>query len=247
MEFASTYRNTAFLFTGFVAILFGWFGFIALIFTRYPPDRVMELFLWSTLAVVLGLAAVLLLALRVHVWTIGDDALTVRERPRVRWTGMAREATLPYAAIRAVEHRENGLDRYLDVMAGRRYRMPQPMLPATGRRLMVGTPDPDRDLRVLYLEIRGAARRAGVSLPAMQPRLGFFSSAPGLLVLGCVFLLCLALAVALVWAAFDGGLRRSNGEGELIALALPIVTGWLMVRCWRQRRAVLDGRRNPPA
>lgn len=251
-EYASDYRNTSLLFSGMVAIFIGWFAFIAAIFTRYPPDIVLERFLWSTLVVVLSLVAIHLLARRHHTWRIEPDALAIRERPLVPLTGLYRRARIPYAGIAAFEHRENGHDRYLDLIdkGGRRFRLAQALLAPPKDGLSIPQLDPAREILVVYYEIKAAARRGGVTVPGFTRNLGYFSTLPGLFVLAVVFAATVMFAVGVIAALFlsdegPSGSRAQIAEGIAILIGLPFLTGPLLRKAWRKRREVLAFRAAP--
>lgn len=251
-EYASGYRNTSLLFSGMVAIFAGWFAFIAAIFTRYPHDIVLVKFLWSTLAVVLSLVAIHLLARRHHTWRIEPDALAIRERPLVLLTGIYRTARIPYVGIAAFEHRENGADRYLDMIdkSGRRFRLAQALLAPPKTRLAVPEPDPKREILVVYYEIKAAARRLGVTVPPFTRALGYFSTLPGLFVLAIVFAATVLFAIGVIAALLlsdegPSGSRAQVTEGIAILVGMPFLTGPLVRRAWRKRREVLAFRAAP--
>ncbi len=65
---------------------------------------------------------------------------------------------------------------------------------------------------------------------------------PGLLYIGLLLLLSLALAVMVVWSILAGAAERSGNAAPAtgILVLLPLAAGWLLRKSWRRRRAVLE-------
>jgi hypothetical protein len=163
------------------------------------------------------------------------------ERPKLRFFGFSRKATVPFTAIAALRNVESGFDRLIEIATrdGRRFRLGQAYV---GHASEMGRPDPNANLHDFAAAIRAAAERAGTPLPATSEGLSFWNSAIGLTLLGVIFVITLVISGAVAWALMGGmttSPRPRSGEAMAILLLLPVGTGWLLLKSFRRRAAVL--------
>ncbi|MFT4025870.1 MAG: hypothetical protein QM676_03560 [Novosphingobium sp.] len=243
MEYRATYRRTQTALPGLLLVLIGT-GLVIAYEVTYAGHDKLTVMMWALGLAVFGIFFIFANTYRIHSWTVQGTRLEVSERPRIPLTGLPRRASVDYGEIAAFHRVESGLDYLVEIATrdGRVYRLPQALIADPKG---FGRPDPDANLDVFADAIYSAARAAGHPLPEPSEGLSFWNSLPGLLFLGIVFVLALAIALLAAWALLAGGFSSSTsraGYGAAIAILLPFGAGWLLRRSWRRRRAVLAQR-----
>ena len=183
----------------------------------------------------------LLTALRVHRWDVAADGLRIEERPQIPLAGRRMRAVVPFADILALRRVESGTEVLLELAArnGAVHRMAQAMRADEQGRLSV----PD----VAGLEAFASAGRdrrgaAGFTAPVVTEGLSFWNRAPGLALLGAMFVVSLLIAGAAGFAMWEGAeLHGAQLKGAAFILALPVGAGYLILRAVRRRGRVLRG------
>jgi hypothetical protein len=125
---------------GIVAVMVG--GIVVII--NYADGRNLQTMIFSLIGfAVFSMLIVLLTTFWFHRWTLQPDGIQIHERPKVPLMGLSRRAVIPFPAIAALRRVESGFDYIIEIVTrdGRRYRMPQAMIPATSVREM-GVPTP---------------------------------------------------------------------------------------------------------
>lgn len=238
--YAATYHNSARLAVGVVTLFLLLAAAIALSVAISPDGNTLLPRLLGSLGGFVVLFLVLVLAsLRRHRWTIEPGALLIEERPLVPLTGRRRTVRLDFADIAALSRVQNHSDDVILVQsrAGAGYPMGPAMPPGTGRRNVDAA-----GLQDFAARIQGAIAAAGHRAPPILDQLGFWNRVPGLLYIGLLLLLSLALAVMVVWSILAGAAERSGSAAPAtgILVLLPLAAGWLLRKSWRRRRAVLE-------
>jgi len=238
--YAATYHNAARLAVGVITLFLLLAAAIAASVAISPDGNTLLPRILGSLGGFVVLFLVLVLAsLRRHRWTIEPGALLIEERPLVPLTGLCRTARLGFADIAALWRVQKHSDDVIVVQsrAGAGYPMGPAALPGTG----------PRNIDVAGLEdfaarIHGAIAAAGHRAPPLLDQLGFWNRVPGLLYIGLLLWLSLALAVMVVWSVLAGAAERSGNAAPAtgILVLLPWAAGWLLRKSWRRRRAVLD-------
>ena len=99
---------------------------------------------------------------------------------------------------------------------------------------------PDQaELAAFATRIQAAIIASGRVAPPIREGLGFWNRPAGLMLLGLCLALTLPLAVAGVMSLGEGSAVGRSGQGAALAILLPVGAGWLLLRSWRRRRAVL--------
>lgn len=241
MNYQSTYRRSEFAIPGLLVIV-AIFIAGAILIVKYGNRNNFETEVFSlTGFVVVAFGLLFATAFRVHRWTILQDGVAISERPKLRFFGLSRNTTVPFTDIAALRNIESGFDRLIEIATrdGRRFRLGQAYV---GTASEMGRPDPNANLHDFATAIRAAAERAGTKLPSTSEGLSFWNSAPGLTLLILMFAISLAISGTVGWALLGGmttSPRPRGGEAIAILLLLPVGAGWLLLKSYRRRAAVL--------
>jgi hypothetical protein len=239
-EYQSSYRRTALAIPCLLAVAVIFVaGAIAI--RRFVDGRDLARALFIETGVTALLLGVILAAsFRVHRWTIRQQGVEIRERPRIPLTGLSRRTLVPFPEIAALRNVESGFERLIEITTrdGRRFRLSQAM---TGGPRDFARPDPAAELGAFALSIRAAAEKAGHALPSASEGLGFWNTAVGLAFLTTLFVISVLIAGVVAWALWSGmttSPRPRGGEAIAILLLLPVGAGYLLLKSWRRRAAV---------
>lgn len=238
--YAATYHNAARLAVGVITLFLLLATAIAVSIAISPDgNTLLPRILGSLGGFVVLFLALVLASLRRHRWTIEPGALLLEERPLVPLTGRRRTAQLDFADIVALSRVQNHSDDVILVQsrAGAGYPMGPVARPGAGPRNVDAA-----GLEDFAARIHGAIASAGHRAPPILDQLGFWNRVPGLLYIGLLLLLSLALAVMVVWSILAGTAERSGTAAPAtgILVLLPLAAGWLLRKSWRRRRVVLE-------
>ncbi|MDF3075602.1 MAG: hypothetical protein K0S54_3269 [Alphaproteobacteria bacterium] len=200
-------------------------------------QQMVSLILATAGVTVAGALSCMVIAFRVHRWTLKPDGIAIHERPKVPLTGLSHRAFVAFADIIAFRDVESGFDYLIEIVTrqGRRYRMAQKMVQKKGERL----PMPDMEARLgdLVVSLRDAAARAGAPLPSTTQGLSFWNTIPGLAFIGFLLAVSLVISGVVVFALVHGFTTRQPRGGEAIAILLILPVGaFILLRKMLKRR-----------
>lgn len=240
LSYQATYRRGPYAIVALLLIMAGlgvgvWASFAWIDDGNASLDAVLRVMA----AAVAGCVVVMLTTFRVHRWTIESDGLTIVERPKVPLTGLKSTTRLSFAEIAALRGVESGFDTMIQLEArgGRTFLLPQAYA-GQGKPPALHVADFGND-------VCAACVAAGAPVPAAGTALGFWNTAPGLIVIALMMVPALPIGVLAVMTMFDGGVSSTSpntSKAAGIAIVLPLGVAWLFWKSWRRRRRVLADR-----
>ncbi len=229
--FECTYRHVPFVLTSICILVVAMFaGMAAAIAFVEDGDTILTIVLCLVGAVLVSIAAVMASAYAKHRWTIEASGVRIEETPKVPFMGRTRHRLIAFADIAAFRNVESGLDSVIEIATrdGNAYRVM-----AHGAEVHA--------LQAFGTQIGTAAASVGHTPLAMTEGLSFWNRSAGLIVIVVLLIFATAIAVAALFALFDGGLQIRACSGEVLAIAvlLPFGAAYLLYRSLTRRWRVL--------